>query len=120
MIYGHVRDKFARLTIPLPGLDGSAAIEFILDTGFEGHLSLPGTVVDTLDATYLGDRPVAFADGAVRTRPFYQIMLEWQDELRPVEIIALDGKPLLGVELMEGSFLQAEMRDGGEVSLEPL
>ena len=120
MIYGHVRDKFARFTLSLPGLDGPASIEFILDTGFEGFLSLPRAVVDALDAVYLGDRPVAFADGLVRTRPFDQIMLEWQEDLRPIEIIVLDGKPLLGVDLIEESFLQAETTDGGEVSIEPL
>ncbi len=120
MIFGHVRDKFARLTLPLPGQEEPLTVEFILDTGFKGYLSLPQAAINALDAVYLGDRPVAFADGVIRTRPFYQIMLEWQEETHPIEIIALDGKPLLGVELIEGSILQVEMRDGGEVSVEPL
>ena len=39
---------------------------------------------------------------------------------RLTEIIALDNASLLGVQLMEGKFLQSEMTDGGEVSLDDL
>lgn len=120
MMLGHVRDKFPRLTLSLPGRQGELSIEFIVDTGFEGQLALPQAVLRELEAVSLGNRPVAFADGATYPCQFFQIMLDWEEELRPVEIIVLEGKPLLGVELMEESLLQVEMTTGGQVSIEPL
>ena len=44
----------------------------------------------------------------------------WGDEERITEVLALENPPLLGVGLMDGHLLQAEMQTGGEVSLEPL
>lgn len=120
MRQGHVRDRFARLMLTLPGRDGVAHIEFVVDTGFDGELALPTALINTLDAAYIGNRPLLLADGSVRLRPFYQITLEWDEEERPVDVIALDGNPLLGVELLEGNLFQAEMADGGEVLVEPL
>lgn len=46
--------------------------------------------------------------------------IQWDDEERVVEILAMEGNPLLGSELLYGSLLQIEMMDGGEVSIEPL
>lgn len=46
--------------------------------------------------------------------------MEWEDEVCATDILALEGLPLLGVNLLAGSLLQADMRDGGEVMIEPL
>lgn len=120
MRQGHVRDRFARLMIALPGREGAFNVEFVVDTGFDGELALPPSVLNALETAYAGDRPLLLADGSVRLRPFYRILLEWDEEERVVEVIALDGNPLLGVELLEGNLFQAEMTDGGEVLVESL
>ena len=120
MILGHVRDRFPRLTLTLPGHNGPVNVEFIVDTGFEGELALPGHLLTHMAVSDASSRPVLLADGTRRERPFYKVMFEWQDEARMAEVVALEGNPLLGVELLEGSLLQAEMADGGEVSVEPL
>ena len=117
---GHVRDRFARLMLALPSRDGVANVEFVVDTGFDGELALPSGLLTTLDAAYAGDRPLLLADGSVRRHPFYQVIMEWDEEERIIEVIALDGNPLLGVELLEGNLFQSEMTDGGEVTVEPL
>ncbi len=65
-------------------------------------------------------RPILLADGSRRERPVYQFVVEWQGEDRVAEVVALEGNPLLGVELMEGSLIQAEMKDGAEVALAPM
>lgn len=120
MIFGHVRDNFPRVVLTLPSLRGARSIEFIVDTGFDGELALPDFMVRDLDALLLGDRPYMLADGSIVMRPCYRIVLQWDDERRSAEIIDLDGNPLLGAELMVGSLLQVEMRDGGEVTIEAL
>jgi hypothetical protein len=48
------------------------------------------------------------------------VLIEWYEEARLVDVLELEGIPLLGGELLYGSLLQIEMTDGGEVSIEPL
>ena len=120
MRYGHVRDRFPRITVELPGIAGPLNVEFILDTGFDGDLSLPSALLAQLEATASEFRLIQAADGRGSQRQAYEVVLDWNDEDRITEVIVLENAPLLGVGLMEGSLLQAEMQTGGEVSLEAL
>jgi clan AA aspartic protease len=120
MMLGHVRDRFPRITLSLPGRGGPLLIEFIVDTGFDGDLALPQSMISRLEATISDAHDVRLADGSQQERAYYEVSLEWQQESRLAEVLVLEYQPLLGVGLMEGSLLQAEMQTGGEVSLEPL
>lgn len=120
MILGHVRDNLPRVTLPLPGVTEQVFIEFAVDTGFDGELALPSNLVRQLEAIFQGDKPILLADSFARTQPSFEVVLEWEDDSRPTEILVLEGIPLLGSVLLAGSLLQAEMTDGGEVSIEPL
>ena len=115
-----MRDNLPRLILALPGISGQITVEFVVDTGFDGELALPSDIIRKLDVAFQRAKPILLADGFSRRQPGYEIVLEWQDELRPTEILALEGIPLLGSVLLAGSFLQAEMTDGGEVTIEPL
>ena len=120
MIYGHVRDRFPRISLSLPGREGPLTVEFIVDTGLDGDLALPASLIARLEATASDSQQVRLADGSQQERPLYEILLDWGEESRVTEIILLENPPLIGVGLLEGNLLQAEMQDGGEVSLEPL
>ena len=106
--------------LSLPGHNGPVPVEFIVDTGFDGDLSLPENLLVRLQSTFLQDRYVMLADGSMSLRSVYRVMLEWDEQTRLVEIVTLENAPLLGIQLMDGKLLQAEMTDGGEVSLENL
>lgn len=120
MMLGHVRDRFPRLSLSLPGKNGPILVEFLVDTGFDGDLALPQSIINRLEATASDAHDVRLADGSQQVRAYYETILEWQEEDRLTEILVLEYQPLLGVGLMEGNLLQAEMQTGGEVSLEPL
>lgn len=120
MIVGHVRDHLPRVTLSLPGREGEISVEFVLDTGFDGDLTLPGSLLSRLDADFSQERVIRLADGSQRRQPFYEITLDWNGEPRIVEITQLESDPLLGALLLEGLLLQAEMIDGGEVLLDTL
>ncbi len=120
MILGHVRDGFPRIMLTLPGHSGPVPMEFIVDTAFDGDLSLPLSLVAQMQAVFLKDQPIMLADGSLSRRPVYRIALQWDAQTRFVEVVALENAPLLGIQLMDGKLLQAEMTDGGEVSLEDL
>ena len=120
MILGHVRDNLPRVMLALPGYDGPVNVEFVVDTAFEGDLALPQSILDHVESVFRGNRLVRLADGSLRYRDYYEIVLEWEEEERLTEVALMDNEPLLGVELMAGYLLQVELEDGGEVSLEPL
>ena len=119
MIHGRFHDGFPHLTLELPITTGTTrGFDFILDSGFEGDLTLPPDLLPGLDMSYAGELPFALADLTLRTRPVYQILLEWQGEERIAAIVAMEGNPLLGVGLLRGNLVQMEMDEGGEVTVE--
>ena len=118
MIHGHVRDNFPRVLLSLPGHQGYINIEFVLNTGFEGELSIPSTLISDLNTNFVTNRDILLADGSVRLTPLYEILLDWNDDIRSTEIIVLEGRPLLGTLLLEGSHLQIDMNNGGEVVID--
>ncbi len=120
MMLGQVRQRFPRVVLVLPGQAGPLEIEFVVDTAFDGDLAVPSEVARRLDAQPLGRRGLSLADGSLFVSGAVEIEMDWQGELRLTEVLILDGSPLLGVVLMEGLHLGADMEAGGEVSLETL
>jgi predicted aspartyl protease len=121
VIYGEFNDGFPRVALELPdSSSGLRTTDFIVDSGFEGDLTLPAEVVVTLDAVYAGEYPFTLADFTFRSRPVYRVLLDWMGEERDVAIVAMDGNALLGVGLLRGNLVQMEMDEGGEVIVGPL
>ena len=48
-LLGHVRDYAACVLLTLPGEEGELAAERVVDTGFEGDLALPRSLVAKLE-----------------------------------------------------------------------
>lgn len=119
MILGHVRDYMPRVSLTLPGVRGPVTVEFIVDTGFEGDLSVPSALLLRLDASFFKERRLQLADGSVIVRQAYFIDLDWGDAIRPTEVMVLENTPLLGAILMDESHSDSDMRTGGEVVIEP-
>lgn len=121
MSFGEVRGRFPRTRLTLPGRDGPFEVEFIIDTGFDGELALPPELAHRLDGQTAGHQALSLADGTTIVSPYYRVLLEdWEGEPRLTEVLMLDGSPLLGVQMLEGYWLHAQMTAGGEVEIEPL
>ena len=120
MNFGTVRRRFPRARLSLPGREGPFAVEFIIDTGFDGELALPPHLALRLPLTTAGHQTLALADGTTVYSPYYRLLLEWDGEERLTEVLLLDGSPLLGVNLLNETLMQIEWTEGGEVSIESL
>ncbi len=120
MIVGQFSAGHPRVHLALAGEDGVLTFEFIVDTGFEGDATLPGHLAGRLGGEPAGFRRRALAGGSIGNLPFYEARLNWEDADRVVEVLILEGQPLIGTTLMEGFLLQVEVQEGGEVTLEPL
>lgn len=80
VILGHVRDKMPRMTLQLSGREGSLSVEFVVDTGFDGQLVLPGRVIRDLIVRQDGEQ-TAFVPGAgLQLVPGFTTMVQWDGE----------------------------------------
>lgn len=122
MTTGRFRNGLPRITLELPTQDGGEiAVDFVLDTGFDGDLSLPGDIARQLPDAVQGSQYVNLAGGFQRRCPCYEI--EWEDENgepRTLEVLVMDGNPLMGTAFLRNHLLSIELIEGGEVVAEPL
>jgi clan AA aspartic protease len=119
MTLGRVRDLLPRVVLELPGMSGPLSVEFIVDTAFDGDMALPPPVLRRLDARPAGSTLRALGDGTVQRFPMLLMDIRWNEEPRTVAILSSDGNPLLGTNMLEEWLVQIDMREGGEVLLEP-
>ena len=111
------------LVMPLRLLDVNEhvhRIEANIDTGFNGHLTLPPGLPHLLG--FISDKPLdlTMANDQTERFPTYRGIVLWHGHRRSVRIIESEGVPLIGTELLWGSLLTAEMTDNGAVTVGPL
>jgi clan AA aspartic protease len=109
-------DPLIRLTVRDDG-GRPHDIEALVDTGFNGFLTLPPPLVAVLGLTWLCRQDGVLADGSVLPFEVYVAKVEWDGQLREVEIDAADAQPLVGMAMMEGSELRIHVVAGGTVTI---
>lgn len=120
MIEGEFRGEAPYITLTLTGEQDVADVAFVVDTGYTGYLAVPETILRAIGAATQGTRYIGLADGSFRRGTIYTVTVEWEDEEREIEVIALNDEPLLGVAMMRSLRLLVEVTNGGDVLLEPL
>ena len=122
MIRGRVDAlRQARVQVEVERIDGQfEPIEAIVDTGFNGHLSLPPEVIGRMNVDPDKPTDVDLAAGEQATLNVWLGNILWHDSIRPVLIFESSGPPLLGMELMEDSQLTVQPRINGPVLIERL
>lgn len=118
MIVGVVKDGLARVPLSIPVLGAHLNVEFIVDTGFEGDLTLPRSLMQRIGARPLFHTLRSLADGTLRECPLFDLVLDWLGEAREAQVLVLENKPLLGSMLFEGCQLFIDFREGGDVTIE--
>ncbi len=96
-----------------------ARVEVMVDSGFAGHLSLQPKLVDELQLLRIRTERVFLADGRTVNCDMYRVQAHWQEDLRTVEVASLNGHPLIGMGLLQGSELRMMVEDGGVIEVTP-
>ena len=122
MLTGHVTsDREAVLPIEVLGADGRVLqVEAGIDTGYNGFLTLPGTVIDELDLTYVGPARAALGDGNEVRMDLFLAAVQWEDGPRDVLVLESEGGTLVGMALLDGCRVVMDVEEGGVVSIESL
>ena len=122
MIFGVVNaSREAAIHLSLQGPDGrEQKIEAVVDTGFNGFLTLPPTVLSALGCPQIGRGRAVMANGHSELFDVYEVTLIWDGQPRTVETDAADTDALIGMSLIYGYELRIQALDGGRVTLETL
>lgn len=115
---GRVLANHALIKIPLqlvgmPVLE----IEFVIDTGFMGFLTLPLAAVARLDLPFIRRIPANLADDSMIMVDVYVATIVWNNIEREVEVLATGKRPLLGTLMLHGHVLSVLFTDGGAVTI---
>ena len=99
-----------------PGLD----VDAIVDTGFNGWLALPASMVASLGLRRRSTGSATLADGSVRQFDVYAVEVFWDGLWHPVLMSTIGNEPLLGTRLLGGHELRVAVVPGGAVEISPL
>jgi clan AA aspartic protease len=122
MITGVVTDRLeAVLHLRLRGPAGQEQeIEAIIDTGFDGWLSLPSSLVARLGLVWRRRGRALLADGSESVFDIYEATVDWDGEARRIPVDEAETVPLVGMSLLEGYELTVPVQRGGNVTLRAL
>ena len=121
MTIGTVSHRRILVDLILRGPTGTEAeVEFVLDTGFTGVLTMLPSVCEALGLHYVRPQPASLAEGSSVILEAYQAALLWNRDEYDVEILAMDGTPLIGMTLLETSEVCFQGSEGSLVRIGPL
>ncbi len=122
MITGHVT-AYREAVIPL-NVDGprnrGREINAVVDTGFNGFLTLPASLIQELGLVWRRRGRATLADGSDSVFDIYEATVIWDGRPRRIAVDEADCDPLVGMSLLYGCELIVQIVDGGRVSICPL
>jgi clan AA aspartic protease len=116
---GWVVGHHPRIQVNFDTNAGVVGVEYVVDTGFEGALTLPVSAARAMGLSRAHQLTATLADGSQVAVDVYRATIEWNGNNIRVAVLGMGGRPLLGNALLEGSDLFIHYKDGGEVRIEP-
>ena len=107
--------------VHLPLLNSSGQtrdIEAVIDTGFNGFLTLSPALVAELGLTRLGQKSLVLANGSRDIFDTYGVTVLWDGQPRFVDADEADATPLLGMSMLDRHNLNIDVEDGGRVLIQ--
>lgn len=93
-------------------------IDSIIDTGFDGWLTLPPHVIVTLGLTWKRYGHAILADGSNILTNVYEATVLWDGQPITLPVDEADADPLVGMSLMYGYALFMPILDGATFTLQ--
>ncbi len=122
MIVGTVSSNYeAVVSVVVSAPNGQRMnVEGLIDTGFNGHMTLPTELISELGLQSMTQYEVRLGDGTSQRVDVYDALVELGDGIRRNALVEpAEVQPLIGMALMRGYNLHIEVVEGGAVSLQP-
>ena len=96
------------------------SIEAVVDTGFNGFLTLPIDLLTALGASAAGTRRAELGDGNLVEMDVYFVKIKWHNEDREVLALQTEATPLIGMSLLWGSRVSFDAQDDGTAFIDKI
>ncbi|MDP6355829.1 MAG: clan AA aspartic protease [Planctomycetota bacterium] len=93
-------------------------VNAIIDTGFNGFLTLPLAQVRNLECEHIAKAEATLADGSTDAFELFLAEVIWDGRKRVVEADSSEGELLIGMAMMRGHDLSIRITDQGEAKIE--
>jgi clan AA aspartic protease len=113
------RQAVIRLTVRGP-TSQQQEIEAIIDTGFDGCLSLPSSLIVLLGLVWRERGRALLADGSESVFDIYEGTVLWDGKVRRIPVHEAETTPLIGMSLLQGYELTVRVQTGGNVTVRAL
>ncbi len=122
MMLGIVNQRCeAVLPIVVGNVNGQRqVIDAVIDTGFNGFLTLPSTMIMDLDLPWSGSDVATLGDGSEALFDMYTANIIWDGDYQEIDIAESETEPLIGMGLLYGYRLQVDIIEKGKVTIVPL
>jgi clan AA aspartic protease len=119
MIRGVVTDQLeAVIRLTVVGAHGQKRnVEAVIDTGFDGFLSLGPRLIAELDLSWFKRGRALLADGSESLFDVFEAVVLWDKRRRQIFVDEADTEPLVGMALMVDFELHAQIWPGGHVAI---
>ena len=119
MITGIVNADFeAIISLSICGSDEKVYTQdAIVDTGFNGWLSLPPDLIEQLNLKWKRRGRAILGDGSECVFNVYEAIVVWDGDYLTIPIDEADSEPLVGMSLMEGYQFMVQVFEGGKVEI---
>ena len=95
-------------------------VEAVIDTGFNGYLTLPSDLVNRLKLQLAGNRRATLGDGNTVVLDVYLAKVIWHGREREVLVLQAEGGPLVGMSLLYRNRVILTIVNGGDVTIDPI
>ncbi|MCU0535691.1 MAG: clan AA aspartic protease [Hydrococcus sp. Prado102] len=122
MMYGVVdRNCEATIRLVVGNADSQRqTIDAVIDTGFTGFLTLPSSVLASLNLQAYRREEGILGDGSTCIFDVYRGSIIWDGEWQQIDINASETAPLVGMSLLYGYRVQLDTIEGGTVIIQSL
>lgn len=117
-VNGH-REAVVEITI-LGLADQRERVTCVVDTGYDGALTLPAEVASSLGLPSMGSGRSMLGDGSWTNHRSYEAFVRLNGASRRVIVDEAETMPMLGMRLLEGHELRIDVVTGGRVSISRL
>ena len=113
------REAVLRLRVRGPG-GREETVEAVIDTGFNGYLTLPISLISDLALPFAGTTQAMLGDGSTVRMDVHEATVLWDNQERMVLTLASESGVLVGMSMLFGHRVTLDMRAGGAVRIDAL